>query len=101
MKNIKYGVLCFIPSILLLIFWDSLPDKIATHFNFYGQVDILSSRWHIILLVPLIGFLGHVLYMLILSKKPEWIGRKGFKKYSFLFFPLLTVFIIIFMLWNS
>lgn len=34
MKDIKYGVLCFIPSVLLLVFCDSFPNEIATHFNF-------------------------------------------------------------------
>ena len=101
MKYIKYGVLCFVPSILLLVFWDSLPNEIATHFNFYGNADIYSSKWYITLLVPFLGFLGHVIYMVILEKRPNWIGRNSFKKYSFLYFPILTCFVIIFMLWNS
>lgn len=101
MKNIKYGLLCFVPTVILLLFWNRLPEQIATHFNFFGDADILSSRWYITLLVPFLGFLGHVIYMIILDKKAEWIGRIGFKKYSFLYFPILTCCVIIFMLWNS
>ena len=100
MKDIKYGVLCFIPSVLLLVFCDSFPNEIATHFNFFGNADIYSSKWYIILLVPVLGFLGHVTYMVILEKRPNRIGRNGIKKYSFLYFPMLTCFAIIFMLWN-
>ena len=44
MKDIKYGVLCFIPSVLLLVFCDSFPNEIATHFNFFGNADIYSSN---------------------------------------------------------
>lgn len=44
MKDIKYGVLCFIPSVLLLVFCDSFPNEIATHFNFFGNADIYSSK---------------------------------------------------------
>lgn len=101
MKKIKYGFLCFVPTVLLILFWDSIPEKIATHFNFYGGADIFSSRWYIVFFVPFLGFLGHVLYITILEKKPEWIGRKGLRKYSFLYFPILTYFVIFFMLWNS
>ena len=68
---------------------------------FFGNADIYSSKWYIILLVPVLGFLGHVTYMVILEKRPNRIGRNGIKKYSFLYFPMLTCFAIIFMLWNS
>lgn len=101
MKNIKYGLLCFVPSVILLLFYDSIPNEIATHFNFYGQADILSNQWHIILIVPLLGFIGHIVYMIILEKKPDWIGRKGPGKYSYIYVPILTCFVIMFMLWNS
>ena len=61
MKDIKYGVLCFIPSVLLLVFCDSFPNEIATHFNFFGNADIYSSKWYyFISTCP--GFLGHVTY---------------------------------------
>lgn len=101
MKNIKYGLLCFVPSVILLLFYDSIPNEIATHFNFYGQADILSNQWYIILIVPLLGFIGHIVYMIILEKKPDWIGRKGPGKYSYIYVPILTCFVIMFMLWNS
>lgn len=101
MKNIKYGLLCFVPTVILLLFWDSLPDRIATHFNFFGNADVFSSKWHITLLIPILGFLGHSVYMVILDQKSDWIGRKGFKKYSLLYFPILTCAVIMFFLWNS
>lgn len=100
MKNIKYGFLCFVPSLILLLSWNRLPDQIATHFNFYGNADSLSGRWSVILLVPTLGFIGHVIYMYVLDRKPEWIGRTGFHKYSFLYFPILVCFVIVLMLWN-
>lgn len=101
MKNVKYGFLCFIPSILLLLFWDFLPNKIATHFNFYGNADSFSNKWYIALFVPLLGFIGHILYMFLLEKKPNWIGRNGANKYSFLYIPILTCVTVVVMLWNS
>lgn len=101
MKKIKYGLLCFIPTVVLFLFWNVLPNRIATHFNFYGSADSFSSKWYLILVVPFLGFLCHVIYMYILAKKPEWIGKKGFTKYSFLYVPFLTWFTVLFMLWNS
>lgn len=101
MKQMKYGLLCFVLSILLLLFYDSLPDQIATHFNFYGNADLVSNKWVIIVLVPMLGFLMHIGYMLILEKKPEWIGKRGSGEYSFLYIPILTCGMVMFLLWNS
>lgn len=77
MKNSRYGLLCFIPSIVLFLFYDFLPERIATHFNVYGNVDIVSSRWYIIVFVPLLGYVGHIVYMYILEKKPDWEKKTG------------------------
>ena len=93
MKDIKYGVLCFIPSVLLLVFCDSFPNEIATHFNFFGNADIYSSKWYIILLVPVLGFLGHVTYMVILEKRPNRIGRNGIKKILFSILSYVNMFL--------
>lgn len=101
MKNIKYGFLCFVPTVLLLLFWDFLPEKVATHFNFYGNADIYSSGWYVILLVPFLGFVCHTVYMIIIDKKPDWINKTGRRKYAFLYFPILTWITIILMLKNS
>ena len=79
--------------------------RLCGHLRRYKKIVkktyIISNKWYIILLVPVLGFLGHVTYMVILEKRPNWIGRNGIKKYSFLYFPMLTCFAIIFMLWNS
>lgn len=55
----------------------------------------------ILFFVPFLGFLGRVLYIILLEKKPEWIGRKRPGKYTYLYFPILTYFVIFFMLLNS
>ena len=83
MKNIKYGLLCFIPSAILLLFYDFISDKIATHFYFYEQADILSSKWYIILLMPMLGFVGHVLHMIILEKNQTGLEERDQRSIHF------------------
>lgn len=99
MKNMKYGALCFVPTILILVFWNQLPDTLAIHFNYRGDVDTFGDKWTLALLIPCLGCIIHIFYMLILDKKPEWIGRKGFRKYSFLYMPITTACIVAFMIW--
>lgn len=100
MKDIKYGLLCFVPMVIMLIFWNSLPEDLPIHFNWFGDADSIAGKCKVAVGVPVLGFLGHICYMLLLDRKPQWIGRKGFHKYSFLYFPILTCSMVLLLLWN-
>lgn len=90
MKVMKYGFLCFIPMLLGVICWSQLPTSMAMHSDVLGNVNGVASRYVFVFGLPFLGFIGHGVYMWLLAKNPAWIGRKGFRKYSVFYMPILT-----------
>ncbi len=58
MKFIKWKILiitcivCLLPILLGLAMWESLPDKMAIHFNFYGEPDNFASKEFTVFALP-------------------------------------------------
>ena len=50
---------CFFPMILGLIYYPSLPDKMAIHFNFQSVPDNWYPKFIVLFILPLILLLGH------------------------------------------
>lgn len=59
MKFIKWKSLiitllvCLLPILFGVILWDKLPDRIAIHFNFYGEPDNFASKSFAVFGLPL------------------------------------------------
>lgn len=59
MKSIKWksliitSLVCLLPIFFGVFLWDKLPDRIAIHFNFYGEPDNFSSKAFAVFGLPL------------------------------------------------
>ena len=100
-KKFKWGSLCFLSVPATLLFYNKIPPLIAIHFGFNGEADQFAPKLMVILLFPLASFLAHIGYMLILDKKPDWIGKAKPGKYSMLFFPITSNVVMYLMILNS
>lgn len=85
--RIKEGLFCFLPIVVFCFFNDSIPEKIINHIGFY-QIGYLN-KWEFVLLITSSGFVLHLVYMLLLNKKPDWIGVKKKGRYKPYYFPIL------------
>lgn len=60
MKSIKLKsmiitcILCLLPIIPGIVLWDKLPEKIAIHFNIYGEPDNYWNKGFVVFLLPFI-----------------------------------------------
>ncbi len=60
MKNIKWRILvitcliCLLPVLLGLAFWNELPESVAIHFNFRNEPDHASSKSFAVFGLPLL-----------------------------------------------
>lgn len=59
---IASSIIILLPIMIGLILWKALPDQMATHWNFQGQADGISSKGVVIFAIPVV--------MLIL----QWLG---------------------------
>lgn len=100
-KNIKIGLICFFPTILGLVFWNYLPDKLAIHFGMFG-IDRYESKIIVIFLVPLMLYFLNLVYLSITIYHPEWLTpafkSKQLKKYLF---PILSLIVFLISISNS
>lgn len=88
MEKIKYGFLCFIPILVYIIFNSIIPQEIVGHISAFGNVTYVN-KWSFVLIMTVAGFVCHCFYMIILLKKPDWIGKKKTGKYSHWYFPII------------
>lgn len=60
MKYIKWrslvitSIVCLLPILLGIVLWDSLPEDIAIHFNFYNQPDNFASKGFAVFGLPVL-----------------------------------------------
>ncbi len=73
--------LCFTPIILGLYLWNDLPDLIASHFNFSGEIDGYLSKFSMVISIPILLAL---LNLFLLNKMKKEI------KYT----PHITIWLI-------
>jgi uncharacterized membrane protein len=53
-----------------LIAWPHLPDEVAIHWNFQGQVDGYSPRWMAVLLMPVLALMVSALFRFAIRHNP-------------------------------
>ena len=76
MKNKKIklmisSLVILLPIVFGLIFWNQLPERIATHWGPNGEPDGWSSRELAVFALPLFLFALHWLCVLVTSKDPK------------------------------
>jgi len=100
-KNMLKSLICFIPSVLGLLIWNYLPDKLAIHFGMFG-VDGYESKIVVIFIFPLLFFILNILYNFILIKQPNWLTPIYNSKYFNIYlFPILSLFVFLISISNS
>ncbi|KXH80652.1 DUF1648 domain-containing protein [Sporosarcina sp. HYO08] len=62
----------------IIVVWSKLPDQVPAHFNALGEVDRWGSKWELILLPIISGFLA--LFLSFLEKHPEWHNYMNLNK---------------------
>lgn len=97
--KILKGLFCFIPTIIGVLLWNKLPNRLAIHFGIYGA-DTFGSRLFVVFFAPFIFFLIHTVYILILEKFPEWLSHSKKKNYSYMI-PIVSVVFFLLSIINS
>ena len=70
-KLIISSLVILLPIVFGLIFWNQLPERIATHWGPNGDPDGWSSRELAVFALPLFLFAIHWLCVLVTSKDPK------------------------------
>ncbi|MEO0097752.1 MAG: DUF1648 domain-containing protein [candidate division WOR-3 bacterium] len=104
----KISIIILILTILSFLigsyFYPKMPEKIASHWNQYGEVDGYSNKFWGIFLIPFILLLMFLLYLLIPKIDPLKNNIIKFINYYDTFFLIFFIFLIavyLFMLlWN-
>ena len=94
LKAIISSIVILLPIIFGIIFWDSLPDTITTHFGADGTPDGASSKAFAVFALPLIMLALHwvcVITTLFTNRKRQ----QSDKVYTLLFFimPMISIFV--------
>ena len=94
LKAIISSVIILLPIIFGVIFWDSLPDTITTHFGADGTPDGASSKAFAVFGLPLIMLALHwicVITTFLTNRKRQ----QSDKVYTLLFFimPMISIFV--------
>lgn len=90
-KEIPLLVIVFIPFVYLFYVWDSLPEKVALHWNINGEIDRYGDKSELILVPVLLPLLIYVLFLIIPAIDPKGKIKHMGNKYDVLK-TILTVF---------
>jgi uncharacterized membrane protein len=87
-----------------LLVWSHLPDRMASHWNIYDQVDGYTSRFWGVFLMPLISLVMFLLFLLIPNIDPLKANITKFRETFNLFIVLIVAFMVymyaLTLLWN-
>jgi uncharacterized membrane protein len=88
------------PFVYLAIIWNTLPEKVPTHWNYKGDVDKWGDKYSLIALLFLLPVLTYVLMLVIPKidpkKKIEMMGGKYYQlKFVLVLFMSTLAFIIL------
>ena len=93
-KAIISSIVILLPIIFGIIFWDSLPDTITTHFGADGTPDGASSKAFAVFALPLIILALHWVCVLTTFLTNRKNGQSD-KVYTLIFFimPMISIFV--------
>jgi uncharacterized membrane protein len=94
------------PFVYLAIIWNTLPEKVPTHWNYKGEVDKWGDKYSLIALLFLLPVLTYVLMLVIPKidpkKKIEQMGGKYYQlKFILVLFMSTLAFIILYISVNQ
>lgn len=69
------SLLTLLPSLVGLLLWNALPEKIITHWSFDGQPDSMSSPVFAVIFMPLLMLAAQWLCIFFTTKDPGNRGR--------------------------
>ena len=87
-------LLCIIPIIITVIFYNKLPDQIPSHFNFKGEADAYGSKFSTLILMPLILSGANLLAIIITKNDPKLKNQSRILR-ELMKFIIPTIIIII------
>lgn len=70
-KLIISSIIILLPIVFGLVFWDELPERMATHWGFDGKVDGWSNRYFSVFALPIIILVIHWLCILCTLIDPK------------------------------
>lgn len=79
-KLLVSSLIILLPVLTGLIFWDSLPDQIATHWGINGTADRWSGRFFAVFTLPLFMLVVHWLCVFFTMRDP---GNKNQNRKAF------------------
>ena len=112
MKCIKWKILiitCFVgllPIFLGLAVWDSLPEKMAIHFNFYNEPDNFASKGFTVFGLPLLMTLIQVFCCIINDVNAhKYVEQPKYERFTKWQIPIISIILQIVILgyglgWN-
>ena len=75
-KNIKTmiltSVLILLPIVIGIVFWDQLPEQMATHFGYDGEANGWSSKWFAVFGLPAFLLAVHWFCTLVTEQDPRY-----------------------------
>lgn len=99
-KELPFIGIVLMPFVYLAYLWNSLPEKVPTHWNYKGEIDHWGDKYSLITLVLLLPVLTYLLMLLIPiidpKKRLALMGRK-FSQIKFglvLLMSIIALFII-------
>jgi len=106
MKKYILPFVSIVISVLLsIVFYQYLPDQIASHWNIQGVVDGYSNRLNTVLMFPTLQVILFALLVLIPNIDPKKKNIEKFERYFFLFIDAILIFIVLLQLqvflWNT
>ncbi len=87
-------VICLIPIILSLVFYDKMPDMVVTHWNFKNEPDGFSPKWAVVFLIPAILFALNILVWFAVNAEPKKQGiNRNIKSIVLWMLPVMSVIV--------
>ena len=84
--------LCLIPIVLSAVFYNQMPDMVATHFGFDNQPDSYSPKWLAAFLIPLVMLAANAVCWFAINAEPKQQGiNKNIKRFILWMIPILSV----------
>ncbi len=65
------SILILLPVLVGLVLWNSLPDRLATHFNAAGEADGWGSKGFAVFGIPAIFLAMHLVCVAVLAADPK------------------------------
>ena len=91
-KELPIIGIVLIPFVYLAILWNTLPEKVPTHWNYKGEIDRWGDKYSLIGLLFLLPVLTYLLLLIIPKIDPKKrIGIMGGKYYQLKFIIVLLM----------